>query len=148
MIHHILQALKNSQDSLSLLLENQKTIEEISKAAEALTECLSSGGRAFSCGNGGSMSDAMHFAEELTGRFRETRKALAATAISDPGHITCTAGFCEGFRVQRQTGAGLCGSPGGRRNRRLDIWYPGRGVAGAADFCFSEAARGQLSPAV
>jgi D-sedoheptulose 7-phosphate isomerase len=48
------------------------------------------GNRAYSCGNGGSMCDAMHFAEELTGRFRRDRRPLGAMAISDPGHLTCT----------------------------------------------------------
>ena len=37
------------------------------------------------------MSDAMHFAEELSGRFRNERKALAAISISDPTHISCVA---------------------------------------------------------
>ena len=46
-------------------------------------------GRVYSCGNGGSMCDAMHFAEELTGRYRLDRPGLAATAISDAGHLTC-----------------------------------------------------------
>ena len=49
------------------------------------------GGRVFSCGNGGSMCDAMHLAEELSGRFRGNRKGLPAQAISDPGHLSCVA---------------------------------------------------------
>mgnify|MGYP001431783006 CR=1 FL=1 len=52
---------------------------------------ISIGGKILACGNGGSMSDAMHFAEEMTGCFREHRVALPAIAISDPAHITCTA---------------------------------------------------------
>jgi D-sedoheptulose 7-phosphate isomerase len=52
---------------------------------------LESGGRVLACGNGGSMCDAMHFAEELSGRFRRDRPALAAQAISDPAHLTCVA---------------------------------------------------------
>lgn len=54
-----------------------------------LIETFERRGRVFSCGNGGSMCDAMHFAEELTGRYRSDRAALGATAISDPGHLTC-----------------------------------------------------------
>jgi D-sedoheptulose 7-phosphate isomerase len=58
---------------------------------DVITESLKNGGKVISCGNGGSMCDAMHFAEELTGRFRENRKALPAIAISDPSHLTCVA---------------------------------------------------------
>jgi D-sedoheptulose 7-phosphate isomerase len=56
-----------------------------------LVECLRGSGRILSCGNGGSMCDAMHFAEELSGRNREDRPALSAQAMSDPGHLTCVA---------------------------------------------------------
>ena len=56
-----------------------------------LTSTFEKSGRAFSCGNGGSMCDAMHFAEELTGRFRKDRPGIAAMAISDPSHLTCVA---------------------------------------------------------
>jgi D-sedoheptulose 7-phosphate isomerase len=52
---------------------------------------LKGGGKVISCGNGGSMSDAMHFAEELSGRYRNDRPAYAAIAISDPGHLSCVA---------------------------------------------------------
>ena len=54
-----------------------------------MTESLKSGGKIISCGNGGSMCDAMHFAEELTGRYRDNRPSIAAISISDPSHITC-----------------------------------------------------------
>ena len=63
----------------------------IARAAELLVATFKAGGRVYACGNGGSMSDAMHFAEELTGRYRETRPGLPALAISDPGHLTCVA---------------------------------------------------------
>jgi D-sedoheptulose 7-phosphate isomerase len=52
---------------------------------------IRNGGKIISCGNGGSMCDAMHFAEELTGRYRENRKAIPAISISDPSHISCVA---------------------------------------------------------
>ena len=61
----------------------------IEKAGNLLVDAYKQNKKALSCGNGGSMSDAMHFAEELTGRFRNNRAALAAIAISDPTHITC-----------------------------------------------------------
>ena len=54
-----------------------------------MTESIKNGGKIISCGNGGSMCDAMHFAEELTGKFREERSPIPAVSISDPSHITC-----------------------------------------------------------
>ena len=63
----------------------------IAEAGEIMINAISAGNKIISCGNGGSMCDAMHFAEELSGRFRNDRKPLAAISISDPSHITCTA---------------------------------------------------------
>jgi len=68
--------------------------------AASLATCLTTGGRILTCGNGGSMCDAMHCAEELSGRFRRNRPAMAAQAISDPSHLTCVAndfGFDQVF---------------------------------------------------
>lgn len=64
---------------------------QMEKAGQLMVEALKNGHKILSCGNGGSMCDAMHFAEELTGRFRKPRPALPAIAISDPSHITCAA---------------------------------------------------------
>ena len=63
--------------------------EKIMNAAEAMVSSIDSGGKIISCGNGGSMCDAMHFAEELTGRYRNDRNSIPAISISDPSHITC-----------------------------------------------------------
>ncbi|WP_107038518.1 D-sedoheptulose 7-phosphate isomerase [Brumimicrobium mesophilum] len=63
----------------------------IAEAGEILVESFKNGGKAISCGNGGSMCDAMHFAEELTGRYRNDRPAIGAVSISDPSHISCVA---------------------------------------------------------
>ena len=65
------------------------TVPSREKAAEVMSECLSSGGKIISCGNGGSLCDATHFAEELTGRFRDDRRPLPAMAINDPAYLTC-----------------------------------------------------------
>jgi len=67
----------------------KENFELIQKAGDILSQALMNGNKIISCGNGGSMSDAMHFAEELSGRYRGDRKALAAIAISDSGHLTC-----------------------------------------------------------
>ena len=63
----------------------------VSRLGGTQAACLQRGGRLLACGNGGSMCDAMHFAEELSGRHRDDRKALAALALSDPAHLTCVA---------------------------------------------------------
>ena len=89
MHHHITNSLKEAQTALEDLLSRPEAIDTIAKAAGMLVQALKSGKRIFSCGNGGSMCDAMHFAEELSGRYRKDRQGLAATAISDPGHISC-----------------------------------------------------------
>lgn len=74
---------------LQIFSENEQNIVAIQKAGDILVESLRKGGKIISCGNGGSMCDAMHFAEELSGRFRDNRPAIAALSISDPSHITC-----------------------------------------------------------
>jgi D-sedoheptulose 7-phosphate isomerase len=87
----IIQELKESADVLNAFLSNQHNIEQIHQAAVLMSESLKEGGKIISCGNGGSMADAMHFAEELSGRFRQNRMALPAIAISDPTHLSCVA---------------------------------------------------------
>jgi len=93
-------ALSDSAAALARLMREAAALDAIAEAARVLTETFRRGGRVFSCGNGGSMADAIHFAEELSGRFRGERPPLAAVAISDPGHLTCTAndyGYDEVF---------------------------------------------------
>lgn len=70
---------------------DENNIERVSDAARLMAECLQRGGQIISCGNGGSLCDAMHFAEELTARFRKNRRALSAVAISDAAYLTCVA---------------------------------------------------------
>lgn len=71
--------------------QQDATKEKIQAAAFMVTESFQQCGKVIACGNGGSHCDAMHFAEELTGRFRENRKPLPAIAISDPSHLSCVA---------------------------------------------------------
>jgi len=73
------------------LCGNESMLAEIETIAELITDALERGGKVLICGNGGSGSDASHFAEEFTGRFRKDRRALAAIALMDPAHITCVA---------------------------------------------------------
>ncbi|WP_405054195.1 SIS domain-containing protein [Telmatospirillum sp.] len=81
----ILNSLNEAKSALDVVLGNQSALIAIENAGLSLVETLTKGGRIFSCGNGGSMCDAMHFAEELSGRYRLDRNALPAVAISDPG---------------------------------------------------------------
>lgn len=81
--------LQEASDILQQFMQDEKQIKAIESAQALLVQSLKSGGKAISCGNGGSMSDAMHFAEELTGRYRDDRPSMAAIAISDPSYITC-----------------------------------------------------------
>lgn len=74
---------------LDEFLNDQDAIRKIELAAQAMADAILNGGKIMSCGNGGSQCDAMHFAEELTGKFREERKALPAISIADPSHMTC-----------------------------------------------------------
>jgi D-sedoheptulose 7-phosphate isomerase len=73
------------------LATSEQTTGIIRRLGDYLADCLARGARVLTCGNGGSMCDAMHMAEELSGRFRGDRRPLAAQAISDPAHLTCVA---------------------------------------------------------
>jgi D-sedoheptulose 7-phosphate isomerase len=86
--------------TLSAFLADEANLRAVDAFARAAHATLTRGGLLMSCGNGGSMCDAMHFAEEWTGRFRGDRAALAAVAFSDPSHLTCIAndfGYDEVF---------------------------------------------------
>ena len=85
------RTLSEALGALQATLENRAVLASIAEAGDVLSRALAGGQKVYSCGNGGSMCDAMHFAEELSGRFRLDRPALAATAISDPGHLSCVA---------------------------------------------------------
>lgn len=86
----ILSELQEAANVLDTFMKDEETINAIENAANCIVESMSKGGKVISCGNGGSNCDASHFAEELTGKFREDRNPLPAIAISDPSYITCT----------------------------------------------------------
>ena len=89
MIECVKASLREAQMALEALIADQASQQKIAVAAGLLGDALEQRGRIFSCGNGGSMCDAMHFAEELTGRYRLDRAPLAAVAISDVSHMSC-----------------------------------------------------------
>jgi D-sedoheptulose 7-phosphate isomerase len=90
MQHHILKAVDDGVRAIEFL-KKPESLAFIQQASLAIVECFKKGGKLLIAGNGGSLCDAMHFAEELTGSFRHKRKALPAIALSDPGHLTCIA---------------------------------------------------------
>ncbi len=87
----IRRQLEEAQAVLTSFLADEKQLENIAYAADLMAHAFRQDRKIISCGNGGSMSDAMHFAEELSGRYRADRRALAAMAISDPAYLSCTA---------------------------------------------------------
>jgi D-sedoheptulose 7-phosphate isomerase len=89
LIGHVRGTLDEAATALAALRANDAALAAIERAGALLAATFGAGGRAYSCGNGGSMCDAMHFAEELTGRFRDDRPGYAAIAISDASHLSC-----------------------------------------------------------
>lgn len=85
----IRQHFQEALQTLQTFMSDDKNMEAINAAGTLMVAALRNGGKIISCGNGGSMCDAMHFAEELTGRYRNDRKPFAAISISDPSHISC-----------------------------------------------------------
>jgi D-sedoheptulose 7-phosphate isomerase len=81
---------------LQRFVADPENLANVERAAAFMSYCLKQGAKVISCGNGGSMCDAMHFAEELTGRYRDDRPPIAALSISDPSHLTCV-GNDHGF---------------------------------------------------
>lgn len=81
--------LNQAADTLQKFISDEINIVAVSRAALLVAEVFKVGGKVLSCGNGGSHCDAMHFAEELTGRYRENRPGYPAIAISDPSHLSC-----------------------------------------------------------
>ncbi len=93
----ILQAIDDGVDAVASL---KKALPFIEKSAEEIARCFANGNKLLIAGNGGSLCDAAHFAEELTGYFRKKRRALPAIVFNDPGHLTCVgndAGFDQVF---------------------------------------------------
>ena len=91
MKNFINEALVQGMDTLSRFLQDRHSMAQVESAIDALNSCFQGRGKALSCGNGGSMCDAIHFAEELSGRYRRNRPPLPAMAVSDPGYISCVA---------------------------------------------------------
>lgn len=112
----IRRELNEAKDLLNNIINQPAMINNINLAAKLMAEAIQNNGKIISCGNGGSHCDAMHFAEELTGRYRNDRIPLPAIAISDPSHISCVGNdygfdyiFSRFIEAIGQTGDALLG---------------------------------------
>ena len=107
----IRSSLDEAMDELTRFLADPQTLPAIGQGVEILAEALQSGHKVMSCGNGGSLCDATHFAEELTGRFRKSRRPLPAMSVNDPAYFTCV-GNDYSFDVIFQRWVEAFGRPG------------------------------------
>jgi D-sedoheptulose 7-phosphate isomerase len=105
------QHLQEAAELLARVLADQQLLTEAEKAGDLFVAALKAGNKVITCGNGGSHCDAMHFAEELSGRYRDNRPALAALAVSDPSHLTCV-GNDYGFDAVFSRQVEALGRPG------------------------------------
>lgn len=87
----IKNSLLDSQATIQNFLGSENNLLLVSKAIDTMIGSIKNNGRILSCGNGGSMCDSMHFAEELTGRYRKDRPPIAALSMGDPSHMSCVA---------------------------------------------------------
>ena len=100
---HLRQHFEESAQLAQAVLKDEGFLLAMAEGANLLIQTLESGNKIMACGNGGSMCDAMHFAEELSGRYRENRKPFAAMSLSDPSALTCIGndfGFDQVFARQ------------------------------------------------
>ncbi len=88
-ISHVQNALTEARWALDALIANESAMQAVADAGHLMAQTIAAGGKIMSCGNGGSLCDAMHFAEEMTGRYRQNRRAYAAVAIADASHLAC-----------------------------------------------------------
>jgi D-sedoheptulose 7-phosphate isomerase len=107
---NLLYSIAESIRAITVLSEPHAE-EFMENCANMIVNCYREGGKLIIAGNGGSLCDAMHFAEEMTGQFRKPRKALPAIALSDPGHLTCVSNDL-GFEHVFSRGVEAFGKPG------------------------------------
>lgn len=85
----IKHSLEEARQELERFISDDRTVGTMSRMVDVFKDCIAGGGKIICCGNGGSLCDATHFAEELTGRFRSDRRPLPAVSINDPAYLTC-----------------------------------------------------------
>ncbi len=100
MFNELKKSFETAANLTNDFIKNEENILQTVNISELIARTFQNGGKILICGNGGSATDAMHFAEEFTGKFRKNRKALPVIALTDPSHITCVGndfGFEEIF---------------------------------------------------
>ncbi len=107
---HTLPVIEDAIRAIEFL-KREESVRFIEAIAEKMADCFRNGNKILIAGNGGSLCDAMHFAEELTGQFRHKRKALPAIALADSGHLTCVANDM-GYETVFARGIEAFGMPG------------------------------------
>jgi len=110
-MNNVLISYKQAHKYLTDFISQEENLKNTMSVAELLAKALKNGNKVLSCGNGGSMCDAMHFAEEFTGKFNKDRSALPAIALSDPAFLTCVAND-YGFERVFQRGVEAYGKKG------------------------------------
>ena len=91
MLKYVKDSFNELESTLSLFLKDESNLQRVADLGEAMAEVYDKGNKVLIAGNGGSYCDALHFAEEFTGRFRKERRALPAIALGEGAHMTCTA---------------------------------------------------------
>lgn len=105
------QSFKNAAELLIQFYEETDNLTKLTGLAQLFSKCFQENNKILICGNGGSACDAMHFAEEFTGRYRKDRKALPVVHLLDAGHVTCV-GNDYGFEEIFARGVEAFGRPG------------------------------------
>jgi len=131
MIKHIEDSINEAVKLFTEFAADKIQIDAIEQISEIIAKVFKSGNKVLICGNGGSATDAMHFAEECTGRFRKDRKALPVISLTDPSHITCVANdfgfdeiFSRGVEAYGQAGDLLIGiSTSGNSENVIRAYY-------------------------
>ncbi len=85
------QEFQTAADLAASFAADPMNAQRVSELSALIAQRVQAGGKVLAVGNGGSCADAIHFCEELTGRYRNDRPSIPAIACADPGHITCTA---------------------------------------------------------
>lgn len=109
--HHIQASLEAGRKAVEAFLADASNAGSIEASARLLAASFAAGNKVIACGNGGSACDAIHFAEEFTGRFIKDRKPLPAIPLTDPGHLTCV-GNDYGYDEVFARGVSAYGKPG------------------------------------
>jgi D-sedoheptulose 7-phosphate isomerase len=127
----IKQHFIEAQSVLAAFLADDSNFENIEAAGKLLVDSFQKDGKVLSCGNGGSLCDAMHFAEELTGRYRDNRPAIGAIAIADASHMACVGNdygyeyvfsrYVEGVGRKGDVLLGITGKDGGKMAGLCDV---------------------------